>query len=140
MTLAPVFALMPIGVSRGFVTTLEPTAPATSALRLVSDAGLGPFRHTRVAGGIDGSFYRHMVAGMRNGVLAITRDGALALINDEALRIFGLAQNDAWLGQPFARALEQHPDVVRVLNSAFTLDLLPNRVEMRLKQIGRAHV
>src|SRR5688572_8668718 len=137
MTFAPISALMPIGVSRGFVSsTLEPLSAATSALRLVSDAGLATLRHTRVAGDIDGAFYRHMVAGMRNGVLAITRDGALALINDEALRIFGLAQNDAWLGQPFARALEQHPDVVRVLVSAFTLDLLPNRVEMRLKPSG----
>ena len=137
MTFAPVSDLMPIGVSRGFVSsTLEPLSAATSTLRLVREASLATLRHTRVAGDIDGAFYRHMVAGMRNGVLAITRDGALALINDEALRIFGLAQNDAWLGQPFARALEQHPDVVRVLVSAFTLDLLPNRVEMRLKPSG----
>ena len=128
---------MPVGVSRGFVSsTLEPLTATTPTLRLVSDTGLAGVRHTRLAGGIDGAFYRHMVAGMRNGVLAITRDGSLALINDEALRIFGLAQNDAWLGEPFARALEQHPDVVRVLSSAFTLDLLPNRVEMRLKPTG----
>ena len=33
---------------------------------------------------IDDTFFRHIVAGMRNGVLAITRDGTLALINDEA--------------------------------------------------------
>jgi signal transduction histidine kinase len=102
----------------------------------VSDAAAAAARHIRLAGGIDGAFYRHMVAGMRNGVLAITRDGALALINHEALRIFGLAQDDAWLGQPFARALAPHADVVRVLRSAFELDLLPNRVEMRLKPGG----
>src|SRR5262245_22318089 len=34
------------------------------------------------------AFFRHIVSGMRNGVLAITRDGRLALINDEAYRIF----------------------------------------------------
>ena len=137
MTFAPVSALMPHRCVPGIREQhFRATSAATPVLRLVSDAGLAAVRHTRVAGGIDGAFYRHMVAGMRNGVLAITRDGALALINDEALRIFGLAQNDAWLGQPFAQALEQHPDVVRVLISAFTLDLLPNRVEMRLKPTG----
>ena len=71
---------MPIGVSRGFVSsTLEPLKTATSKLRLVGDTGPATVRHTRLAGGIDGAFYGHMVAGMRNGVLAITRDGALAL-------------------------------------------------------------
>ena len=126
---------MPLGVSRDLCEHFSEPLVTTPVLRLVSDTGVA-VRHTRLAGGIDGAFYRHMVAGMRNGVLAITRDGALALINDEALRIFGLAQNDAWLGQPFAKAFEQHPDVVRVLISAFALDLLPNRAEMRLKPTG----
>ena len=88
---------MPLGVPRDLVSHYSEPLVATPVLRLVSDTGLA-VRHTRLAGGIDGAFYRHMVAGMRNGVLAITRDGAVALINDEALRIFGLAQNDAWLG------------------------------------------
>jgi two-component system, NtrC family, sensor histidine kinase AtoS len=127
---------MPLGVSKDSVSIRSEPFVTPPVLRLVSDAGSAAVRHTRLAGGIDGAFYRHMVAGMRNGVLAITRDGALALINDEALRIFGLAQNDTWLGQPFAKAFEQHPDVVRVLMSSFSLDLLPNRVEMRLKPTG----
>ena len=38
---------------------------------------------TRQAGDIDDTFFRHIVSGMRNGVLAITADGRLALINDE---------------------------------------------------------
>jgi signal transduction histidine kinase len=77
-----------------------------------------------------------MVAGLRNGVLAITRDRRLALINDEALRIFGMAESDAWLGQPVESALAHHPDVVRVLVSALSQELLANRVELRLKPSG----
>ena len=79
------------------------------------------------------AFYRHIVAGMRNGVLAITRDAHLALINDEAYRIFGVAAQPDDVGQPIATVLRDHPDVVRVLAGAFDLHHLPNRVEMRLK-------
>jgi signal transduction histidine kinase len=84
-------------------------------------------------GRIDDTFFRHIVAGMRNGVLAIARDGTLALINDEAYRIFGTRAQESDLGTPLAEVLKDHPDVVRVLLSAFDLHLLPNRVEMRLK-------
>jgi signal transduction histidine kinase len=79
------------------------------------------------------AFYRHIVSGMRNGVLAITRDARLALINDEAYRIFGVASQPDDVGQPIANVLRDHPDVVRVLAGAFDLHHLPNRVEMRLK-------
>jgi signal transduction histidine kinase len=79
------------------------------------------------------AFYRHIVSGMRNGVLAITRDARLALINDEAYRIFGVAAQPDDVGQPIATVLKDHPDVVRVLAGAFDLHHLPNRVEMRLK-------
>jgi signal transduction histidine kinase len=79
------------------------------------------------------AFYRHIVAGMRNGVLAITRDAHLALINDEAYRIFGVAAQPDDVGQPISTVLRDHPDVVRVLAGAFDLHHLPNRVEMRLK-------
>ena len=82
---------------------------------------------------IDDTFFRHIVAGMRNGVLAITRDGTLALINDEAYRIFGTKPGTDDLGAPLAQVLQEHPDVVRVLMDAFDLHLLPNRVEMRLR-------
>src|SRR5689334_6532216 len=77
---------------------------------------------------IDDAFFRHIVAGMRNGVLAITRDGKLALINDEAYRIFACEPRDGDLGAPVADVLRDHPDVVRVLMSSFELNLLPNRV------------
>jgi signal transduction histidine kinase len=83
--------------------------------------------------GTTDAFYRHIVAGMRNGVLAITRDARLALINDEAYRIFGVTAQPDDVGQPIAGVLRDHPDVVRVLAGAFDLHHLPNRVEMRLK-------
>ena len=80
------------------------------------------------------AFFRHIVSGMRNGVLAITRDCRVALINDEAYRIFGIpAPANDTVGQPVSTLLKDHPDVVRVLAGAFDLHHLPNRVEMRLK-------
>jgi nitrogen-specific signal transduction histidine kinase len=81
-------------------------------------------------------FFRHIVAGMRNAVLAITRDRRIAFVNDEAYRILGLEPNPDDLGKPFADVLREHADLLRVLSSVFELDLLPNRVELRLKQRG----
>ena len=78
-------------------------------------------------------FFRRLVAGMRNGVLAYKRDGTLALINDEAYRIFGVAPNRNDLGRPVAEVLRDHPELLRVLHSVFDLHLLPNRVERRLR-------
>ena len=92
---------------------------------------------TTHAQGTSDAFFRHIVSGMRNGVLAITRDGRLALINDEAYRIFGVTSRPEDLGRPIGLVLKDHPDVVRVLTGAFDLHLLPNRVEMRLKPSNR---
>jgi signal transduction histidine kinase len=86
---------------------------------------------------IDDAFFRHIVAGMRNAVLAVTRDARLALINDEAYRIFGAVARPDDLGRPLAEVLTAHPDIVRVMSSAFELHHLPNRVEMRLKPSGK---
>ena len=85
------------------------------------------------AGQISDTFFRHIVTGMRNGVLAITRDGNLALINAEACRIFGIARDPDDIGRPIAAVLKDHPDVVGVLLNSFGLHHVPNRVEMRLK-------
>jgi signal transduction histidine kinase len=82
---------------------------------------------------LDDAFFRHIVAGMRNGVLAISRDGHIALMNDEAYRIFGIEPKAADIGGEFANVLRDHPEVVRVLATVFDLDFLPNRVELRLK-------
>jgi signal transduction histidine kinase len=105
--------------------------PSTSS-RSVADSR-SEATHTQPAGWTDDAFFRHIVSGMRNAVLAITRDGRLALINDEAYRIFGIERQPEDLGQPVATLLKAHPDVVRVLAGVFDLHHLPNRVEMRLK-------
>jgi PAS domain S-box-containing protein len=85
----------------------------------------------------DDRFFRHIVSSMRNGVIAIRRDGALALMNDEAYRIFGLARRADDTGRPFREVLHDRPDVVRALASAFELSHLPNRAELRLKDLDR---
>lgn len=82
-------------------------------------------------------FFRHIVAGMRNGVLALTRDGNLAVINEEAYRIFGITPKATDVGRPAGEVLSDHPEVVRLLISAFELHLLPNRAELRLRLTGR---
>lgn len=86
---------------------------------------------------IDEAFFRHIGAGMRNGVLAYRRDGSLALINDEAYRIFGVTPKGSDLGRPIAELLRDQPEVVRVLVSVFDLHMLPNRAELRLRPSGK---
>src|SRR5690349_15675798 len=103
---------MPGGVRGQHVSEpVKPRPVSPAHLRLV-DPSQG--RSVRLAGGLDGTFYRHMVEGMRNGVLAVTIQGELALINDEALRIFDLPQTEDWLGRPMSEALAHHPEVIRV--------------------------
>jgi PAS domain S-box-containing protein len=77
-------------------------------------------------------FYRHLVANMRNGVLAIERSGGVVLINAEARRIFGLPDGDLQ-GKRFDDVLREHPDMVRVLSGVFDRTSLPNRAEIRIK-------
>jgi signal transduction histidine kinase len=86
---------------------------------------------------LDDRFFRHIVSSMRNGVIAIHRDGALALMNDEGYRIFGLRPRPTDLGRPFGEVFRERPDVTRVLSSAFELTTLPNRAELRLKDLDR---
>ncbi len=74
---------------------------------------------------------------MRNGVIAIRRDGSIALMNDEAYRIFGLTRDVADVGRSFPDVLHVRPDVIRVLASVFELSHLPNRAELRLKELDR---
>jgi signal transduction histidine kinase len=73
---------------------------------------------------------------MRNGVIAIRRDGTLALMNDEAYRIFALVRHDD-IGRPFPDVLRKRPDAIRALAGSFELSHLPNRAELRLKDINR---
>lgn len=82
-------------------------------------------------------FFRRLVTGMRNGVLAITRDGNVAEMNTEAARIFQIKRSQRTVGRHFSQVLAKHPDMVRVLHSAFDLSHLPNRAELRLKTTGK---
>jgi len=85
----------------------------------------------------DDRFFRRMVNGMRNGVIAIHRDGLLALMNDEAYRIFSLRPQPDDLGRPFSEVFCDRPEVARVLACAFELTTLPNRAELRLRDLNR---
>ncbi|MCX6552004.1 MAG: ATP-binding protein [Acidobacteria bacterium] len=92
---------------------------------------------TPMAKSIDNRFFRDMVASMRNGVLAIARDGTVVVINAEAYRILGLRTDAGDPGRHFSDLLRDHPDLVRVMASAFELSTLPNRAELRLKTSGK---
>ena len=82
-------------------------------------------------------FFRHLVSSMRNGVIAVHRDGTIALANDEAYRIFSLPRPPQDTGRPFSEVFRDRPDVVRTLAAAFEMTTLPNRAELRLKDLDR---
>jgi len=113
--------------------------PQSSDARADPLAPSSPVKRAGVRrGGLpDDRFFRHIVSSMRNGVIAIRRDGSLALMNDEAYRIFSLTRDDADVRRPFKDVLRSRPDIIRVLASAFELSHLPNRVELRLKDVDR---
>jgi len=114
-------------------------APKTAAGRRPAKAAVLPSRGGNThrapiaaAHFVDDAFFKHLVAHMRNGVLAIDRGGALVLINDEACRIFGLPAGEDYMGRPFTEVFHAHPAIVRVLAGAYELAFLPNRAELRL--------
>src|SRR5438445_10733556 len=113
--------------------------PQSSDARADPLAPSSPVKRAGVRrGGLpDDRFFRHLVSSMRNGVIAIRRDGTLALMNDEAYRIFALTREARDTGRPFAEVLRTRPDVIRVLGGAFELSHLPNRAELRLKDLDR---
>ncbi len=82
-------------------------------------------------------FYRHLVLGMRNGVLAVTRDRRVAIMNQVACRVLDIPLQDSGLGLDYATVLAGQPDIVRILSAAFDLAHLPNRAELRLKPSGK---
>jgi nitrogen-specific signal transduction histidine kinase len=91
----------------------------------------------RQSSGEGSQLFRHIVSSMRNGVLAVHRNGTLALMNDEAYRIFSMSAQPDDVGRPFTDVLRTRADVVRVLTAAFELNHLPNRAELRLKELDR---
>src|SRR5262245_40187397 len=112
----------------GFRPARRPTRPAPTPV---------PDRPTRPVTDADDVFFRHLVKSMRNGVIAFHRDGRLALMNDEAYRIFGITKRDGDVGRPFSEVLRERPAAIRVLTGAFELSHLPNRAELRLKDLDR---
>ena len=74
---------------------------------------------------------------MRNGVIAVHRDGTIALTNDEAYRIFAIVRPPQDTGRAFSDVFRDRPEVVRALSAAFELTTLPNRAELRLKELDR---
>ncbi|MEQ1727835.1 MAG: ATP-binding protein [Vicinamibacterales bacterium] len=115
----------------------RPPSSATPRTRRTSTAPAARVASAGASASPDDRFFKHLVSSMRNGVIAIHRDGRLALINDEACRIFAIAREDATIGSPFGDAFRQWPDLVRVLSGAFDLTTLPNRAELRLKELDR---
>jgi nitrogen-specific signal transduction histidine kinase len=89
------------------------------------------------ARGTNDRFFRHLIGSLRNGVIAIHRDGTIALMNDEAYRIFSLSPDPDDLGRPLTEVLRSRPDIVRLLVSSFELTTLPNRADVRLKDLDR---
>ena len=115
------------------------TKPAPAARRRAIRAPRAPrARRAKAPSPLSDRFFRHMVLNLRNGVLAIARDGRIAAMNDIAYRVLGLQAKDTDLGQPYVDVLQECPEVVRVLQSAFDTSDLPNRAELRLRKTGRA--
>jgi len=120
-------------------SALTPSRPSSSRRPPVRRLSASPRGRAgaRLAGGIDGAFYKHVVTGMRNGVLAVTREGTLALINDIACEVLGLPDGQSHLGRPISEAFKDHPEILFVLADVFERDHLQNRAEMRLKPSGK---
>lgn len=119
---------------RGFLMSPSSRKPASAAGRRATRAP----RAKQTPTPLSDRFFRHMVLNLRNGVLAIARDGRIAAMNDIAYRVLGLQANDTDLGRPYVDVLQDCPEVVRVLQSAFDTSDLPNRAELRLRKTGRA--
>ncbi len=96
-----------------------------------------PAGNANVSASNGDGFFRHIILGMRNGVLAVTRDHRLAAMNDVAYRILDLTPDPSDIGRPYTEVLVSQPDMVRILSAAFDLAHLPNRAEMRLKPSGK---
>lgn len=118
-------------------SSTSPSAPSAVASTKASKARAK--RPARPAAEVNPDrFFRHLVLNLRNGVLAITRDSRIAAMNNIAYQVLGLVPNPADIGRPYAEVLQDCPEVVRVLDSAFETSNLPNRCELRLRKTGRA--
>ena len=87
--------------------------------------------------GVPTAFFRDLISSMRNAVIAVRRDGRVVVMNEAAYRALGLTPAPDDLDRRYADVLHTCPDVVRILASAFELNHLPNRAEMRVKATGK---
>ena len=78
------------------------------------------------------AFYRGIIHGMRCGILAVDRRGRLAMVNDLAVQILELGRPPR-LGQRVEEALQDHPQVARILTESFGMASLPNRAEIGIR-------
>lgn len=122
--------LKPVSGTRPAAVPRRATGTGAAALHI-------PARVRGDAAPVDDRFFRYIVANMRNAVLAVTSDGRVASMNAEAYRILGIKARASDIGRPYAQLLREHADILRVLSSAFELEHLPNRMEMRLKATGK---
>jgi signal transduction histidine kinase len=116
--------------------------PDAKSRSTAAPRGTGPrVRRSRTAGRDDAvateNFFRDLVWGLRNGLLAILRDGTVTVMNDVAYQILGLERRASDIGKPFKEVLQNQQEVCRIVASAFELSHLPNRAEMRLKNTGK---
>ena len=111
----------------------SPDAPTRRPTPAVRPAA----KTTRRASSLEDRFFRQLVSNMRNGVIAIHRDGTIALANDEAYRIFAVTRPQGDTRRAFNEVFRDRPDVVRTLSAAFEMSTLPNRAELRLKDLDR---
>ncbi len=111
--------------------------PAPSGGRLRPPSARPTAPATPRTGGTNDRFFRNLIASLRNGVIVIERDGSVALMNDEAYRIFSLTPDPRNVGRPLIEVLRGRPDIVRLLASSFELTTLPNRADLRLKDLDR---
>jgi two-component system nitrogen regulation sensor histidine kinase GlnL len=105
----------------------EPQPPATAT----------DLQPREVADPVGDRFFRHIVSNMRNGVIAIAADGRFAFANQVAYNTLDVSPSAEDACRPFTEVFRDQPDIVRVLASAFELNHLPNRAEMRLKRTGQ---
>ena len=114
----------------------QPTLPARARKSAAAPGGADADDGRRFTSTSD-RFFRQLVTGMRNGVLAITRDGRVAVMNEVAYRILDVLPQEHDLGREVGTVLASQPDMVRILSAAFDLAHLPNRAELRLKPTNK---
>lgn len=112
-------------------------AKPQSAHRSNGHAARVPRRRAAAGALAADDFFRDLLRNLRNGVIAVTSDGAIAVMNEAAYQILGLTRRASDIGRPFTRVLRTQQDVCRIVASAFELEHLPNRAELRLKSTGK---